>query len=311
MKNDTLISHAAAPSTLENTLKQIKSRIISAGDKPHLTVNQQLSLLSELSQFDFGRYLLMNQGVNGFWTHYMLTYPWFGRGKENDDANTPLTAMESFLLNKAPAMLATQQRFEIFLRENQKSVTNKSTLACIPSGMMGELLYLDYANIDTVNLIGIDYDACALKDAKQLAEAQGLTAHVSLIQKDAWDLSIHEAFDLISSNGLNIYSANTETAIALYQQFYNALKFNGKLVTSFLTYPPPFTTQCEWDFSKINPEHLLLQKNIFVDIIETKFNHYSSSTEIRAQLENIGFSDIEFIYDEAKMFATVVAYKRA
>jgi chemotaxis methyl-accepting protein methylase len=39
-----------------------------------------------------------------------------------------------------------------------------------------------------------------------------------------------EEFDLISSNGLNIYVKDKEQVIALYQKFFDALKPGGTLV---------------------------------------------------------------------------------
>lgn len=310
MEQKRLLSHAIYPETLENTIQKITDRIKQQGDKPYTTVTAQLELLAQLNEFDFGRYLLQNQGINGYWTHYMLTHPWFGRKTGKNNRGEPLTNLESFLLNRAPTMLATQQRFEIFLKENQKQVLHHAKLASIPCGMMGELLYLDYKSVDEVSLIGVDYDPYTLNNSKVCAEQQGLAKFVELIHQDAWNLSFQEEFDLISSNGLNVYELDDEKVKALYRQFYKALKPEGKLVTSFLTYPPTLTKHCEWNLSKINQHDLLLQKIIFVDIIEAKWQCYRSSEQTNDQLKSAGFKNIQFIYDEAKLFPTVVAYKK-
>lgn len=310
MEQDRLISHVISPETLENTIQKITERIKHQGDKPYTTVIRQLELLAQLNEFDFGRYLLQNQGINGYWTHYMLTHPWFGRKTGKNNRGETLTELENSLLNRAPTMLATQQRFEIFLRENQKQVKNNAKLACIPCGMMGELFYLNYENTDGIQLTGIDYDDNTLNDAQVLAEQQSLSKFTKLIQQDAWSLGFHNEFDLISSNGLNIYEPDDEKITDLYYQFHHALKPDGKLVTSFLTYPPTLTDQCEWDMSKITQNDLLLQKIIFVDIIEAKWQCYRSSEQTHAQLKSAGFVDIQFMYDNAKMFPTVVAYKK-
>ena len=297
-----LISHAETPPSIEETLDVISRRICQEGEKPHVTVAYQLELLHELSQFDFGRFLLQNQGVNGYWTHYMLTHPW--------NPNKPLTRLEDFLLNRSPTLLATQQRFKIFLKENQTQVNPGAHLACIPCGMMGELLYLDYNNISHINLTGIDYDKDTLEHASTLASARNITFNINFIQRDAWQLNIENAFNLISSNGLNMYEPDDKKVEALYQHFYNALKPGGKLVTSFLTYPPALTDQCEWDMSRINKDDLLIQKVIFVDIMQAKFQCYRTSAQTRAQLKSAGFTDIQFIADDANIFPTVTAYKR-
>ncbi|STX81592.1 Exported protein [Legionella busanensis] len=310
MEQERLISHIISPKTVESTTQRIKERIRKQGDKPYTSVQDQIAILDQLNQFEFGQYLLQNQGINGYWTHYMLTHPWFGRKTGKNNRGEPLSKLESFLLDHAPTMLATQQRFEIFLRENQKRVKNYAKLACIPSGMMGELLYLDYKNIENIELTGIDYDSNTLNDAKLLAEKKGLANFIQLVQQDAWKLSFQDEFDLISSNGLNIYEPDKEKVKDLYRQFYKALKPGGQLVTSFLTYPPNLTTKCEWELSEINQGDLLTQKIIFVDIIEAKFQCYCSSEETDEQLRTAGFKNIEFIYDKAKMFPTVIAYKQ-
>lgn len=304
-----LLSHVVSPEKMENIIQKITERIKREGDKSYVTVTQQLNLLSQLNEFDFGRYLLQNQGINGYWTHYMLTHPWYGRKTGKNNSSNQLTKLERFILDRAPTMLATQQRFEIFLKENQKQVNNNAHLASIPCGMMGELLYLNYDGIDRIQLIGIDYDRDALHDAELLANQQGLANFIKLIQRDAWNLASQEEFDLISSNGLNIYEKSDEKVTALYHQFYNALKVGGKLVTSFLTFPPSLTTHCEWDMSRVSQEDLLLQKIIFVDVIDAKWQCYRSSEQTYKQLSAVGFENIEFIYDDAKMFPTVVAMK--
>ncbi|WP_131782389.1 class I SAM-dependent methyltransferase [Legionella gresilensis] len=309
MKQERLISHIISPMTIKSTTQKIKERIKKQGDKPYISVLAQIEILDQLNQFDFGQYLLQNQGINGYWTHYMLTHPWWGRKTGKNNRGEPLTKLEDFLLNRAPTILATQQRFEIFLRENQKRVKNHAKLACIPSGMMGELLYLDYKSIDDILLTGVDYDSNTLNDAKVLAEKQGLANFIQLVQQDAWNLSFQGEFDLISSNGLNIYEPDDEKVTELYRQFYKALKPDGQLVASFLTYPPTLTKNCEWDLSKVNQSDLLTQKIIFADIIEAKFQCYRSSEQTKEQLITAGFKNAEFIYDEAKMFPTVVAYK--
>ncbi|HAZ7573691.1 class I SAM-dependent methyltransferase [Legionella sp. PATHC032] len=308
-KQEHIISHNTDSFHLCTVIQQMKERIIKEGDKPHVTVETQLNILQELSQFGFGQFLIQNQGINGYWTHYMLTHPWFGRKTGLNNSGEPLSDMERFLLDKAPTILATQQRFGLFLQENQKALVNGATLASIPCGMLGELLYLDFNGINNIRLIGIDYDPSALDDAKVLAKQQKLDKFTTFICRNAWELNIQEEFDLISSNGLNIYEPDDNKVLDLYQQFHTALKKGGKLVTSFLTYPPNLSSQCEWILNKISPEDLLLQRIIFSDILNAKFQCYRSSQQTQKQLELAGFRNIHFLYDEAHLFPTVVAEK--
>lgn len=309
MEQQHLISHASAEETLTITLDKIAARIKQEGDKPYTTVSEQLALLNQLAEFDFGRFLLQNQGINGYWTHYMLTHPQTGRQSGKNNRGQPFTELEAFILDRAPLMLATQQRCEIFLQENQKKVRNGAKLACIPCGMMGELLYLNLESVHDIELIGIDYDSVTLKDATELAEKRGLSHLMKLYQQDAWELNLHNEFDLISSNGLIIYEPDDEKVMELFRLFYQALKSGGKLVTSFFTPPPILTEHCEWDLSVINQKDLLLQKILFADIIAAKFQCYRSTALTKKQLTSLGYTDIEFLYDKARLFPTVVAYK--
>ena len=304
MDQQHLLSHSITTEEIDVAIQKIAARIRKHGDKPYATVDMQLDLLQQLSQFEFGRFLLLNQGINGYWTHYMLTYPWSGE-KEN------LTSVERFILERSPTILATQERFEIFLKENQQVVKDASTLACIPSGMMGDLLYLNVTGISNIKFIGVDYDPNALSDAKLLADKQNLSTIVELNQGDAWSLHDVNKFDLISSNGLNIYEPDDARVTELYRTFYNALKPGGKLVTSFLTCPPTMSDACEWDMTVINEKDLLLQKIIFGDVLEAKWQCYRSSDQTKEQLESVGFEDLKFIYDRARLFPTVVAHKVA
>jgi uncharacterized protein involved in tolerance to divalent cations/SAM-dependent methyltransferase len=305
-----LLSHSLLTGNIDVAIQEISSRIQRQGDKPYITVQKQLEILEQLSQFEFGRFLILNQGLNGYWTHYMLIHPWMKHEIQNNQSAVNLTSLEQFLLEKAPSILATQQRFEIFLEENQSEVRNGAKLACIPCGTMGELLYLNFDNIETIQLMGLDYDANTLNGAQSLATKQGLLSLVELQQGDAWQMTFDNEFDLISSNGLNIYEPDDERVTQLYQAFYDALKPGGKLVTSFLTPPPNVLESCEWDMSSIDQADLLRQKIIFVDILEAKWQCFRTSRWTKMQLESIGFENIKFIYDKAKLFPTVVAYKK-
>ena len=80
-------------------------------------------------------------------------------------------------------------------------------------------------------------------------------------------------------------------------------------MTSCLTLPPTLTDECEWDMSRINQDDLILQKIIFFDIVQSKWSCFRSTQQTENLLTIVGFVDIQFIYDDAKMFPTVVACK--
>ena len=307
MNASRLISHHCGEGDLQAAMENLSTSIRQQGDT-EFSVAQRLQFLQELSEFEFGRFLIINRGINGYWTHYMLTYPWFGKKTGKNDQKEPIGNMEHFLLN-SPLLKATQQRFQIFLEQNQACVKDGATLASIPCGLLGELLYLDYDAIRDISLTGLDYDNDTLHDAKVLADKKNLSAYIELIQTDAWSMNINNQFDLLSSNGLNIYEPSDDKVTKLYQEFYAALKPGGKLVTSFVTPPPTMTNQCEWRLDKLNLDELLKQKAIFADTLQVKWQCYRSTDKTRKQLESVGFTDLTFIADDAHLFPTVVAIK--
>jgi SAM-dependent methyltransferase len=211
--------------------------------------------------------------------------------------------LERFILEESPLMLATQERFLIFLNENQKHIKEGASLSCLPCGKMGELLYLDYSSINNIQLTGFDIDENAILDAKTLATEKGLIKHTSFQCKNAWSISEKNAFDLISCNGLNIYEPSDDTVTKLYALLFDALLPGGRLVTSFIT-PPD-----EWLLDKINAKHAKKEKLIFADILQSKWRSYRSEDKTKEQLREAGFSDITFIYDKAHIFPTVTAVK--
>lgn len=304
-----IISHGATNVSIERVVANVKKHIIQQGEVDGFSVERQCELVDELCHFGLGCYFLCNRGFNGYWTHYFLTQPWYGRKTGLNDQGKPYSNLENFFLNKAPIVLATQQRFQIFLQQNQRFVKSSAKLACVPAGFMGELLYLNFHGVSNIELIGIDLDVDNEMGINALAAQKNLNECVQFQLKDAWHLEIHDEFDLISSNGLNIYASSNEDVIALYRNLYDALKAGGSLVTSFLTYPPMLAEKCEWDMDQINKADLLLQKVLFKDIARSAFTRYASSEQTLQDLRAIGFRDIQIIYDQARMFPTVVATK--
>lgn len=290
LKAEDNLSHSQRDKSLQEAIERITEKIKSKGDLQYVSAARQLELLDLLSSFDFGRFLVERGGLNGYWTQYAIS----SYGKSNH-------VLESFLLDKAPVVLATRERFYIFKKELQKRLFDGISIASVPCGLMCDLLELDYSNISNFSLTGIDLDPESIKYAKQLANEK--LVHCQFFEKNAWDLNIKEQFDVITSNGLNIYELGDEKVISLYEEFFTALKPGGFLITSFLTTPS------EWDRSKINPEDALLQKVIFADVLDCKWQALRSEEKTKAQLQKVGFTEIEINYDRAHLFPTVIAKK--
>lgn len=305
---ETNLSHTernTLPEAIESIAKKIKQR----GDLAYISVARQLELLQSLSQFELGRFLLQRGGLNGYWTDYIINHPKQGRLTGLNSENQPFTQLELFLLDQAPTCLATQQRFEIFKREIQNRLHDGVILASIPCGLTADLLDLDFSQIPHFSIYGIDIDPESLIQSQKIAENLSIADDCQFVQRDAWALGYEKKFDIITSNGLSIYEPDNTKILALYHHFFLALKPNGCLVTSFLTPPPILGTKTEWDLTNVNSEHALLQKIVFADILECKWQIFRSEELVRSQLLDAGFTEIEIFYDEAHIFPTVIAKK--
>lgn len=296
------LSNEQRAATFETAKQGLIDKIQIRGDLPYATVEKQLDLVEQISQFELGKFLIERGGLNGYWTHYIITHP--SKKRLND-----LHPLEDYLLNRSPTCLATQQRFVHFKTLIQKYIKEGSSLASVPCGVMGDLLDLDYSHVATFDLHGIDLDPEALAQAATYAQEKGLCHNCHFLERDAWELGLTAEFDLLSSNGLAIYEPKDSRVVELYREFHKALKPGGILVTSFLTPPPIPGQKSEWKFDRVNMEAAMLQKLIFVDILAAKWQVYRTEENVKGQLIEAGFSEIEIFYDEAHIFPTVVAKK--
>ena len=128
------------------------------------------------------------------------------------------------------------------------------------------------------------------------------------MNRDAWNLRITNEYDLITSNGLNIYEPDDGKVIDLYKEFYAALKVGGTLITSFLTPSPLMSAESTW--KNFDMADIMKQKAILIDIVQVVWQQaYRTEAQTRQQLEAAGFTVQEVIYDSQGMFPTVLARK--
>jgi len=277
-------------------IKAIEERLIANEASLTLPLKEEITLLHQLEEFELGRFLLKNRGINGFWTAYWLIH---GPKKKLE------YPLENWLINESPSFTASQERFVIFQKEIQKRIKSNMKLVSIPCGLMNDLLSLDYKNVENVELIGIDLD----KESLELAQKNTAPKNVktAFYQKNAWNLNIENEYDLITSNGLNFYESDDKKVVELYKEFYHALKKGGILVTSFLTPMPTVTKDSSW--KNYSLDKLKKQKAIFADILQGRWSATRSHELTKKQLEEAGFKVLYFIDDKKNAFPTVVAEK--
>lgn len=297
-------SGSEKPSKLDisEQIETIKARLsIQFNSEPEVLVNL-LKMLNELSEFELGRFLIKNKGgLSGYWTWYCIL------GFNISQVKSP---MERFLLEKAPAILATRERFSIFQNLLLKNIHANSVVCSIPCGMMADLLSLKLpGHIGTLRFVGIDLDATVFQLARDLAKELGCTVPCTFFKKNAWELEFKDEFDVITTNGLNIYEKEDSRVVSLYRGLYRALKAGGKLICSALTPPPQITQQCEWNFSKIDKSNLDVSANLFRTLLEATWANFRTSEKTCEQLAEAGFENIEIFWDSRRMFPTFCAKK--
>src|SRR5438105_15833464 len=130
----------------------IKTRLSTQFEIEPQKLQNFLQILEDLSEFEFGRYLIKNQGaLSSYWTWYVIS------GFRQYEITSPL---EKFILEKSPAILATRERFGIFQKLLKKYITSNDVVCSIPCGTMADLLTLDLPEtIQDIKFVGIDIDA--------------------------------------------------------------------------------------------------------------------------------------------------------
>lgn len=293
---DDLITHRTTDEH-DKAFQVIRERI-QASDSLTFSRESTLKLFEELAEFDLGRFLLGNRGLNGYWTAYLILH---------GPKIKPKHPLEKWLIEKAPGVVATRERFGIFQKLVRERLRPGMTVASIPCGLMDDLITLDYRNTPDVKLVGIDLDQKSLDLAQENARKHGLQNNSKFIKKSAWRLDRGGEFDIIVSNGLNIYVADDEKIISLYHSLGRVLKPGGILITSFMTPPPQLSPESTW--RDLDPENLKKQKALFSDIIQASWQSFRTEAQTRKQLEAAGLKIVNVIYDKCGLFPTIVAEK--
>ena len=281
---------------ISNELNRIKTRLTDQFKNEPDKLAFLLKSADELSEFELGRFCIKNKGaLSGYWTWYLIL------GFNRNSQTTPL---EQFLVEKSPMSLSTRDRFKIFQTLLTQHIKSNSVVCSIPCGMMADLLTLNLPEkIIDVRFVGIDLDASVIELAKDLAKKSNVTSRYEFFQQDAWNLNFENEFDMITTNGLNIYEKDDNHVVALYRGLHKALKNKGRLICSAIT-PPE-----EWEMSKVNQNDLLEAGALFRTVLEATWANFRTSEQTCQQLKEAGFENIEVHWDSRKMFPTFCGQK--
>ncbi|MFD8267249.1 SAM-dependent methyltransferase [Streptomyces althioticus] len=295
----TRITDAAST---ERIAADIEHRL-RAADRLVMPLEDTLELLDQLQQFELGRFLLHNRGLNGYWTSYIF----------RNRPEGPVTPLEHWLLNNS-LLCQARERYHRFRKLIAEHITDGATLASVPCGVMDDLLEQDYRKVTGIRLVGVDLDTESLRHAEENARRHGPAEHATFRHEDAWNLTAEAEFDLVVSNGLNMYESDPARLTDLYRAFHKALRPGGRLLISFLTPPPPPPWEAPehaaaWAKYRISEDDLRRELSIMGDIVQATYLNFSSESDARSQLEAAGFTVQAVRYNAAGVLPIAIAVK--
>nr|BFD31546.1 class I SAM-dependent methyltransferase [Pigmentibacter ruber] len=308
MKNyeiNNIVSHKIYQGeNFEKTKIKIMQRIKEK--KLDTTTEQELILLLEkMYSTEMGRFMIEHSGFNGYWTEYVCSYP----DLKKQGFKLTENEFEKYLLENLPFYLATQSRFQIFKTEIKKRLRDNISIASLPCGLMTDILLQDFKGINNFQLHGIDLDQSALDQAKAIALSKGLIHHCTFTREDGRKIEHKNQFDLVTSNGFNIYVDDEDKNIAFYKKIYQALTDKGELITSTIVPPPTEDPYSSWELKKINLDALKIQAIVMNYFTEFNKNNFKSAEKLCIILKKAGFNEFQVIPDNLGIFPTIIAKK--
>lgn len=300
-------THRPLYAGLEQAIENLKSNFISKGNYSHVTLEEVCSILEDLASFPLGRYIILSGGSNGMWTDYLISPQEYLTEKTLIDLD--LSLVERFFLFSSPAVLAQRELHAKLQKTAQNHIGDGKIFASIPCGLMRDLLSLDYSKSNNISLIGIDVDLDSLERSRALASTKKID-QITYIQEDAWKMEYRNAFDFISSIGLNVYEKDKDKVIGLYKNLYDALKPGGMLFTGVLTWPPYIDKEkSEWDLNSIPKYDMHLEMVIHRDILNIQWFNFRTIAEAKDDFKKAGFKNIKIEQDSRCIFPAIIAIK--
>lgn len=298
---------------LEPLMEQMRAEFGTACGLRFETPREFLfSLAEEAARSEIGRFLLCARGLNWRITDLLFDADYHATLRQ-EEREGMLCLFDKLAFFTFPLFLATRERAKLHQREIQPRLRDGAVLASLPCGRMRDLLTLDQGCLTAgAHLVGIDKDPEALKGAQSFADTlfalRPLRGTVEFREGDALAPGfgkppVHEACDLLTSSGLNIYLTDEQCG-AFYRHVHDALKPGGVFVTGHIL---PHT-QYSWE--RINRWHWQLQAVVLTVLVGALWESFVKPRDaVQSQLEGAGFRDVRIIPDSQGIFPTFVAQK--
>ena len=293
-KDKNILTHETTECNFDEVVERYRKKIIARGEKEGASTEELLNILKEMTQFEFGRNLLINRGANGYMTRYISLY------QKRKDEYKIKSSLEKLIL-ESPMTIAYQQRFDVCQSLLKKLIIKDEMKVCsLPCGLMDDLLTLNLSKETNVKFVGIDIDQNSTIGAFENAKKLNLDQKCIFYTMDAWKIEFENEFDILTSNGLIQYVKDPNDVIKFYRLVYDSLKIPGFFIISSYKVPNIL------DVSNKSLNDLQIFNK---EILQAKFSYFPSAEEIIGDLKFIGFDEFEVFYDEMKMCPTILAIK--
>lgn len=270
------------------------------------------SLAEQAARSEIGQFLLCARGLNWRITDLLFDADYHAALRQEEREGT-LCLFDKLAFFVFPLFLATQERAKIHQRHAQALLRDGVVLASLPCGRMRDLLTLDYGHLTTgARLVGIDKDPEALKGARAFAEVQSalspIRGTVECLEGDALvpgfrKPPIHEAFDALTSAGLNIYLTDDQCEL-FYRHVFDALKPGGTFITGHIL------PHAEYRWERINRWHWQLQAVALTVLVGALWESFvKPQAVVVTQLAGAGFRKLQIIPDAQGIFPTFIMQK--
>jgi len=297
-----LQTHTTDHVDFQERFEKIRARLVAAGDTQFGPLNEKLELLKAMSEFDYGRHLLVNGGLSGRWSHYAFYE--YSRLKV---AGHKFHPTEVRLLEMA-GMASQRERLDISQALIKQSLCEGIQMLSVPCGVMADLLTIDYSALSDFRLVGVDLDPESLALAEDFSRQNNLRNKCEFIKGDAWHLPFQSEFDIVISLGLNFYSPSVEAALELYRSLYQTVKPAGRLIVTYST-PMLGDPRSERDPAFTTPEDMKLGK-LMAEVVQGKYlSNVNTSEDIVQHLKSVGFSSVSCHFSRYKATNIACAVK--
>ncbi len=266
-----------------------KEKLIS-----HSQYNDCMTLIEELEDCSIGRYLLSSRGFNGYWFDYLC--------QPIPKIQRPIADIEKFIVQEAPLSLAFKESRSILQKIVTQNIQEYIRMASLPCGLMTTFFELDFSHASHFSLLGLDLDYEAINISIEIAKKRNLLNHVQYIHGDVFDFSNKDDFHLIIGFAIEFYITSRDYATKYFKVVHNSLKKNGAFVGAFFSDPSYWNIKDEDSLHK--------QIMIFNDILSLPFGMKFTLDDMSEILENVGFYNIQFVFDEQKMIPVVFCQKK-